>query len=221
MIRYLSYRLSSSNPAYGHLGAKLKADALKSFKKNDPCQVYRISFENHWGTHIDCPAHFFADGKRIAQYPAQSWLFRNPQVVNVSLHPGQLLRRKYLEKIIINAQADILLLRSGWSRHRKKDYYSLNNPGIHPETALFLRREYPNLRAIGIDWISVSSFRHRPLGRKAHKAFLNPRGRGNPILIIEDMRLPENINTLEYVWALPLLVVGIDSSPCTVVGVSS
>ena len=75
------------------------------------------------------------------------------------------------------------------------------------------------VQAIGMDWISVSSFENRELGRQAHRAFLNRDGEGHPVLIIEDMDLSADLNGLREVWVAPLLVEGIDSAPCTIIGI--
>ena len=89
---------------------------------------------------------------------------------------------------------------------------------MHLELALWLRQDFPAVRAIGMDWISVSSYESRELGRQAHRAFLNPDGEGSPVLIIEDMNLSKNLKNLAEVLVVPILIETIDSAPCTVIG---
>ena len=67
-----------------------------------------------------------------------------------------------------------------------------------------------------MDLISISSYSDREEGRKAHHAYLNP-DTGNPVLIIEDMKL-SSINYLKKVIVAPLLVDEADGAPCTVFG---
>ena len=54
-----------------------------------------------------------------------------------------------------------------------------------------------------MDFISLSSFAHREEGRRAHKAFLCPYGKGgidfDPILIIEDMKLAQYEENLKNI----------------------
>ena len=65
-----------------------------------------------------------------------------------------------------------------------------------------------------MDLISVSSYSNRSEGRKAHQAFLKPEI-GNPILLVEDMKL--NIKgPFSKVIVAPLLIDKADGAPCTV-----
>ena len=218
MIKFLSHRILSLMPAYGLTGEKIVIKQVRSIKKNGSCQIFRFAMNNHCGTHVDCPAHFFVDGKKVADYPAEFWLFRKPQVCRLKVSPGQIISKKDLT-IKINPKTDLLLLRSGWGRFRGKMAYSLRNPGIDPALGIWLRKKYPLLRAVGIDWISISSYKHRDLGRQAHRKFLDPRGTGHPILIIEDMDLSLKLNGLKNVWLAPLRLEKVDSAPCTVLGI--
>lgn len=210
--------LSSVNPVYGCQRQKLKLKKLKSLRKGGACQKYSIEIENHWGTHVDCPAHFFIKGNRISNYPADFWIFYRPQIIPVEVQPGQIICQKDLT-VEIAPEIDLLLLKSGWSKLRGTKKYSNDNPGLDPEFGLWLRRRYPSIRAIGFDWVSLSSYKHRELGRKAHKIFLDPKAQGHPILIIEDMFFPKDIKKVKEVWIVPLRIEGLDSAPCTVMGV--
>ena len=176
-----------------------------------------LTLSAHAGTHIDAPNHFFDKGENAAGYPASFWIFKRPLIVDVTLMPSETLRCGEWTKAI-KAETDIVLFRSGWSSMRSGKKYFLENPGIHPEIALYLRKKYPRIRAIGIDWISVSPYEDRALGREAHRAFLDPEGENNPICIIEDMDLSGTFKGLSEIYALPLRVQELDSAPCTVVG---
>jgi len=70
----------------------------------------------------------------------------------------------------------------------------------------------------GIDWISISPYQDRELGREAHRVFLDQKGRNNPVLLIEDIDLSGNFKKLKEVWVSPLRVERVDSAPCTVIG---
>lgn len=218
MIRYLSYLLSHAVPACGSVEKNIELREIKSLEKGDSCCTYWVGLENHWGTHVDCPAHFFADGMQVDEYGADFWFFRNPQVLSIHAEPGQIIGVSELSSEI-NPEADLLLLKSGWGKFRGKDIYSLRGPGLDPLVGMWLRKNYPSLRAVGLDWISLSSHTNRKLGREAHRVFLNPESEGRPIVLIEDMFLPEDMENLKQVWVAPLRVEGIDSAPCTVIGV--
>ena len=162
-ICYLSHILAPQTPTYGNAERGVGIKSLKSIKKGDSCNTFWIGIENHIGTHIDCPAHFFADGMRVTDYPAEFWLFCKPQVMSVKIQPGQILNREDLHAKIAPG-SDLLLLQSGWDEWRDQDVYSLNNPGLHPDIGHWLRKDYPSVRAVGFDWISVSSYQHREIG---------------------------------------------------------
>lgn len=193
-------------------------ERIKSISSGDSANVFGFKMENHWGTHIDAPNHFFAGGMSISEYPAEWFYFRSPQTINIELDPSEIFTvGDWVGHI--KRGADILLFRSGWGGRRDTQEYVLQNPGIHPDVGLYLREKHPSIRAVGIDWISISSYTNRALGREAHRAFLDPEKPGNPISIIEDMRIPDNAGSLKELWALPLLIEDMDSAPCTVAGV--
>jgi kynurenine formamidase len=202
-------------PVYGSHNERLEITGIKTIEKGDSCQVFKIVLQNHWGTHVDCPAHFFLDGKKIADYPPQFWHFKSPQLIKVQLEQEQILTN--IDGI--DESSDLLLIQTGWSKFRGSDIYSSKNPGLSPELGFYLRNNYPNIRAIGLDLISISSYTNPEIGRLAHKAFLDPQGIGHPILLIEDMFLPLEISGYKEIIALPLIVEEIDSSPCTIVSI--
>lgn len=214
---YLSYLLENEIPVYGGRGSS-NIRSVKSIHSGDSANVFSFTMENHWGTHIDTPNHFFENGLTINDYPADFWFFKNPIVIRINLKPGEMLRcTAWTDKIQSNT--DIILFRSEWFNLRKTDKYSIDNPGTHPEVGFFLREKYPSVRAVGIDWVSISSLKNREMGRKAHHAFLDPDSVNNPVLIIEDMDLSHDLRRLREVWVAPLRIEGIDSAPCTVMGV--
>jgi len=73
-----------------------------------------------------------------------------------------------------------------------------------------------SIKAVGIDFISISNLNNRALGKEAHIAFL-----GNNVLLIEDMKLSCVHSNLKTVIVLPLQVEGADGAPCTVIGIIS
>jgi kynurenine formamidase len=215
--RYLSYPISEGMPVRGGK-AGLCIKPARAISKGDSANVYKFCMESHWGTHVDAPRHFFDNGKSIEDYPPAAWIFKTPQVIDISLDSSEILNLGKWTSCI-KTVTDILIFRSGWSRFRKQARYVDENPGIHPDVGVYLRKKYRNLRAIGIDWISISSVSNKSLGREAHRAFLDPAGNGKPLFIIEDMCLPVALSGLESLFVSPLVVSGIDSAPCTVLGV--
>ena len=214
--RYLSYPLIASMPVYGG-NADLGLKPVKSIVKGDSANTWRFCLENHWGTHVDCPNHFFTKGQKPVDYPPDFWVFRRPQIIQIQASPGQIITQENFPSDL-DSETDLLLFQSGWWKFRGDDVYTKHNPGLHPDVGTWLRAHFPAVRAVGMDWISISSFEHRDIGRDAHRAFLDPDGEGHPILIIEDMNLSGDLSNLKQVWVAPLRIEGIDSASCTVVG---
>ena len=175
-----------------------------------------LSFPNHIGTHVDVPYHFFENGMQLTDYKPDFWIFNNPQCVEVSCGDGHLICIEDL-KGEIKANTDLLLLRTGYEKYRNGERYWNKNPGLSPEIAKKLRELYPNIRALGTDLISVTSFLHRKIGRETHREFLGNQYKTDPIVLIEDMSLVGFNNYSSKVIVLPLLIVDADGAPCTIV----
>ncbi len=213
---FLSYPITRDLPVYGKR-IQQNLEKIRSISKGDSANTYRFTIENHWGTHVDGPNHFFENGMKIADYQADHWFFNAPVVIRVELGSSEMLRvGRWMEEIAL--RNDCVILQSGWTKRRNEKSYTDENPGIHPEVAFALRRDFPKIRAIGIDWISVSPIRDRQTGRETHRAFLDPEGINDPVLIIEDMNLPPECGGLKRLIVLPLIMEGLDSAPCTVIG---
>lgn len=113
-FHYLSYTITELMPVYsGSNGPELAS--LKAIDKGDSCNTWLFCLENHWGTHVDGPNHFFTNGRRIMNYPADFWIFDNPQILNVRLEPGELLRWNVIGAKV-DKNADLLLIKSGWGQ---------------------------------------------------------------------------------------------------------
>ncbi len=78
--------------------------------------------------------------------------------------------------------------------------------------------EFSNIKAIGMDLPSAAGAQNvNPHGVEFHQSVLGlGRKDGQAILIIEDMKLDEDLTGIERVYALPLLLKGLDSGPCTI-----
>lgn len=118
------------------------------------------------------------------------------------------------------ADADLVLLRTGWGRMRDTDpeRYALEGPLLHPDAAKLLVTEHPGVRAVAIEAISIGSPRHHDAPVRTHHILTGVgRNDGRFVLIYEDVRLDADLPEPSRVYAWPLYVPGADGTPCTVV----
>lgn len=211
---WLSHELAETTPAYGD-GEGFAREALSRISEGDTANTVRLILPNHLGTHVDAPRHFAEEGKTLSEYPAPFWVFEHPVLLDVPGEEGHLVSPEDVAGRLPE-ETDLLLLRTGFERVRGQEAYWAKNPGISPELGGWLRANYPTVRAIGMDVISVTSRLHRIEGREAHRALLDPDRPGEPVLAIEDMALARATGRLSRVVVAPLRVQRGDGGPCTV-----
>jgi len=209
---YLSYFLDSETPLYGG-GKGIQVVPGNQISLGDTANTKNLSLHNHSGTHIDFPNHFFDDGPVSDDYEASFWVFKKPFVLDIEVSPGMIIGPVQAQIEKVPPETDFLILKTGFGKYRGEEVYWNNNPGLHPELADALRSQCKTLRAIGMDFMSITSFQNRPLGRIAHKAFLGK----SPILLVEDMDLSHLHGQPFGIYCFPLLVRGIDGCPVTVI----
>lgn len=215
----LSYTINAATPMYGTAPKPVFTPYSQIIKK-DTSNTFVISMHNHTGTHIDAPKHFVNDGKSISDYTIDELIFKNPIIVDCPKNSAGLIKPDDLQHDQLRI-CDCLLLHTGYGQFRNEEKYRTHNPGIAPETILWIRKDYPNIRCIGIDSISISSFQHRNEGREAHKiAFTKSEGFGEPLLLIEDIKLDMiSGESIEKIFIIPWQIEGIDSAPCNVIAI--
>lgn len=209
----LSHILSNRTPAYGG-GAGLNVGIVRSMDRGESCNALSLSFSNHLGSHVDAPRHFVADGKTVDEYAIGDWVFTRPFVAEIPAEEGEILDIARFEAALASCDdADLLLVRTGFEKKRTEESYWASSPAFAPELADYLKARLPSLAAIGMDTISISSSRHRELGRAAHGSFL-----GKGLRIFEDLALAAvpSLSQLKLVIALPLLFENADGAPCTI-----
>ena len=212
---FLSHLLTKDTPGYGGApGFFCESKASIAAGNSANSSEWRLS--NHIGTHIDVPYHFAEQGDTIDLYPAESWFFESPSLIDYPAKPAELiLPGDWLNALPL--ESDLLLLRTSFEKHRRESIYWEQNPGFSPELGAWLRKNRPQLRAIGADILSATSWQHREVGRKAHLRFLDPALAGKPILIIEDMALQSLVKSPRRVVVAPMRVEGGDGGPVTVI----
>jgi len=86
--------------------------------------------------------------------------------------------------------------------------------------AHLLVNKCPELRAVGVDAVSISAFQHKREGVLTHQILCGrERKDGRAVLLLEDLNLaeaPAGFGTLKPVVVAPLFLPELDSAPCTV-----
>jgi kynurenine formamidase len=213
----ISYPLAHQSPVHiGLLSPSIKPHS--QIKKGKNYNSYLIHVENHSGTHVDAPAHFLPQGKKIGDYHPEELIFTHPLVLDCPKEDNELITRDDLSTINLRG-VDCLFFRTGFSKYRKNDInrYLTQNPGVSPEVMSFLQENFPSIRCLGTDTISISSYQKKDLGIQAHlNAFSE--GPGEPLLLVEDLKLEvlSDLSMVKQVLVIPWQIEGVDSAPCTV-----
>lgn len=213
----LSHVLRQDTPSYGNRDKviiRVNSSMKAGETANSSCLVLS---NNHIGTHIDVPRHFSIDGKRTVDYPIGDYVFEACQVIDLPRSEACLIGPDDLREMNIRPDVDLLFIRTGYESLRGQDAYWNNNPGLHPGLADYLRKEYLQLRCVGFDFISVTSWQHRAEGKLAHKAFLAPENGNREIWAIEDMSLKDAPSEMKKVIVAPLLVEDGNGTAVTVI----
>ena len=208
---YLSYALANNTPIYGG-NPKIEIHKVKSIANGDSSNTELIKFLNHSGTHVDFPYHFDNKGKTLNDYGPFFWFFCKPYLLEISATENQIIDLNN-ELNLIPDNVDFLLIKTGFGKFRKNDIYWRNNPGLSADLATRLRNRFSNLKAIGVDFISISAYQHREIGRTAHYKFLIE----NDFLLVEDMNLEFLHEQPDKVFCFPLLVEKSSGTPVSVI----
>lgn len=214
----LSYSLDDNSPV--HVDLEKPEIKQNNFISTEGYNSYVIKAENHSGTHVDAPGHFMEEGKLISQYAPGELVYKNPLILDVPKSANELIELEDIETRNFD-DVDILFFRTGFEKFRSEatEKYLTQNPGISPEVINWIRRNYPKIRSVGMDLISMSGYKYPEFGKEAHiNAFKESKELGDPLLIIEDMKLGDvKNNTLKEVMIVPWQIDGVDSAPCTVI----
>ena len=217
MLINFSYPLSQATPFYKALPAP-RLEQLYDLSKGDACNSFYLTTSNHAGTHVDAPNHFNPRGRRIAQYDLSELVFTRPALLDIQVVADELILPRHLSGSgACRPDCDCLFIRTGFGKHRSSaETYMEHNPGFSAAAADFLMQHFSELKALAVDFASIASAAHMEEGCEAHRIFLGC-GRYNdrPVLLVEDIRFPESIPSLNKVYLIPWQFEGLDSAPCT------
>ncbi len=165
-------------------------------------QVTEIVFGTHSGTHLDAPAHFFPEGKKLSNLGIESFMGRG---VLVDVRGKGNVGKEILEGVEIKA-GDAVLLFTGWqAKYGSKEYFD-----DYPVVSEELAKEFVRLK-IKILGIDSSGPDKEPFS--IHKILLE-----KEILILENLCNLEGLTKVKdfEIIALPLKLET-DGAPARVV----
>jgi arylformamidase len=204
----LSHLITQNTPSYGNRDHVL-IRSNSSVKHGETANTSTWIFSNnHIGTHIDSPYHFCETGKKTYEIPVDEYIFNRIQLIDIPCSAAKLITISDIESCGAQISKDIemLFIRTGFENFREEDRYWNDNPGLASELAAYFRKNYPQLRCIGFDFMSITSWKFRAEGRKSHNEFLCPEHGERAILAIEDMSLNRIEGEINWVVVAPIFV---------------
>jgi arylformamidase len=197
----------------------LSVEPVQRIANGDNANTNVLHMYTHYGTHVDVPWHFLADGPRLDHYGLEQFVYERPAVVDLPLGPDQLVQPADLARLAPDiARADAIVIRSGFEAHRDEIGYQQHGPGFSAAAARHLREHHPDVKAILLDWLSLCALQCVDEGMEAHRTLLRPDAAGRVCLIFEDVKVSALAGQVpKRILALPLFIRDLDGSPCTVV----
>ncbi|NQT02644.1 MAG: cyclase family protein [Planctomycetes bacterium] len=212
----LSHILSETTPSYGNRDS-FRVRKASSISNGASANTSRWEFtNNHIGTHVDAPSHFDPQGLATSDIDTSNWFFNSVMLVDMPCSGARLINVDDLKNFDISSDVEMLLIRTSFENYRHQPRYHNDNPGLDAELAPYFRDNFPSLRCVGFDFISVTSWKYRTEGRVSHKAFLYAERDQHPIMPIEDMALNAIDGNIEWVVVAPLIVENGNGGPVTV-----
>jgi kynurenine formamidase len=218
MYKVLSYPIDDKVPTWPE-SPQLSITKHSQIAHGDAANTCIMSIFDHIGTHYDAPNHFVDGGVPIAQLPLERFIYERPLLLDIPKEKFEKISAADLKSRAGEiAQADFLLLRTGFSRYRKTDIprFEREGPAIGSDCAEYLVDTFKNLSAVAVDFVSIASFGDQEDGNKTHRLLLGAKG-GHFICAIEDVNMEGLVNgSIKRIFALPLFIIGTDSCPVTV-----
>jgi len=197
----LSWTIGETTPVFP--GDPKIATAVHSTVDKEGHAIKTWSSGMHVGTHLDAPAHFLGQGGDVAGIDL-SRCVGDAVVLNVPAVDGVIataeLRRAWKQ----SAKKDkILLIHTGWSKHRFEPAYFADFPGFDRDFGAFV--EETGLVLLGVDMPSVRFADGDYAG--FHRMLLSKN-----IVIVENLIRLDELPCRVWFSAFPLKLEGFDGS---------
>ena len=166
----------------------------------------KLIMPTHVGTHVDTPAHYFAQGKNLDTYPIARWILP-AQVVGIK--DREAVRPEELRNLDIEpGEALLFKTANSLSGQATSGVFSESFVYMSPETADFCVEKKVGL--VGFDYTTVDKYSHDYF--PVHEKLL-----GNDILILEAVNLKDVLPGRYTLFCLPLKIKGAEGAPARAV----
>ncbi len=174
---------------------------LTRIEQGASCNVSAITMSVHCGTHTDSPQHFDSRGADIASVDLTAYMGRCRVMEVTGSGKLSLISAAALDAAALAGVERILFKTKAEHDHT---VFDINFTSVGPEAAHFLAKS--GVRLVGIDTPSIDHAVSK--GMKAHHALQE-----NGVAILENLDLSQVPPGDYELIALPLKIVGGDSSP--------
>jgi arylformamidase len=204
----VSVPISPRTPTYpGDPGIDFKQWA--SLEKGDPANVTAICFGAHTGTHIDAPAHFLRDGKKLASLNLEV-LLGEVRVIELAQDVYEITENLIETHCPVGPTRVLFKTRNSSFWNEDTGEFHTDFTYISPSAA---RRLVANgIQLVGIDYLSVERFQSESF--ETHEVLLS-----NGVVIVEGLDLRNVSDGIYELICLPLKLAGGsgDGAPARVV----
>lgn len=201
----LTHFISEDMPVYpGTLGPEFLPG---STYEKDGFKETVITMFTHTGTHMDPPAHLYAGGTTLDQFPIQQFVGTGLVIDCSSLREGQRITMDFIrKKQPLADRAEFLLFHTGWDQYWGTDRYFGDYPYLSDEVLDYIIKT--KKKGIGLDVIGLDPIADDNL--TLHKKLF----RENEVVVIENLEKLDRIGDQLFTFcALPLKHVDADGSP--------
>ena len=214
MILCLSQTINSEMSFYKDNKRNIQSNIVDNLEKYS--QETLLNIDSHTGTHIDYPAHCIKSSKFGEEYPIDYLCSKRVQMLNFDLRKKNIpkITLEFIKDEEINNDTEILFINTFYGEMRNSSKYIWESPVVDSKIPIYLKKNYPNIKAVGFDIISLTSQLDRAEGKRCHYNFLSEK----EILVIEDVSFQKikNHQIIQEVIILPFLYEKMDASPCTI-----
>jgi arylformamidase len=193
----LTMEISSKTPVFPGDPAS-KFEQIAEVDK-DGWSEKRVTFNSHFSTHIDAPYHMITDGKKLDEYPIETFI---GDATKITITESGTINPDHIQNGI---NTPFLLINTNHSKKAFDSNYYENHPVITEKAAQKIIDL--GIKIIGLDTPSPD---HEPF--EVHKILFKA-----DILIIENLINLDQLPETCHLTIAPLNIKDADGAPCRVI----